>query len=45
MKKTEEKTIKKEANKKISIKLTTIFLLLVILAIAIIFIYPNTRNT
>ena len=44
MKKTEEKTIKKEANKKISIKLTTIFLLLVILAIAIIFIYPNTRN-
>ena len=44
MKKTEEKTINKEESKKIRIKLTTFFLLLVIFAIAIIFIYPNTRN-
>ena len=46
MKMTEEKVSKKEVNKKEKniINLKTLFLLLLIFAIAIIFIYPNTRN-
>ena len=46
MKMTEEKVSKKEVNKKGKniINLKTLFLLLLIFAIAIIFIYPNTRN-
>lgn len=46
MKKTEDKVSKKEVNKKEKniINLKTLFLSLLIFAIAIIFIYPNTRN-
>ena len=46
MKMTEEKVSKKEVNKKGKniVNLKTLSLLLLIFAIAIIFIYPNTRN-